>query len=85
LSLIHFIGDFYNSFIIALLPIFIGKFSLTLVAPAGLIAGLSRFLAFVVQPLVRWGFETTSKISDPIPLNFPCRCLHFTKIKSCLY
>jgi MFS transporter, FSR family, fosmidomycin resistance protein len=51
LSLIHFIGDFYNSFIIPLLPLFIGKFSLTL-AQAGLIAGLSRFLAFVVQPPV---------------------------------
>jgi FSR family fosmidomycin resistance protein-like MFS transporter len=51
LSLIHFIGDFYNSFIIPLLPIFIDKFSLTL-AQAGLIAGLSRFLAFVVQPPV---------------------------------
>ena len=51
LSLIHFIGDFYNSFIIPLLPLFIDKFSLTL-AQAGLIAGLSRFLAFVVQPPV---------------------------------
>jgi FSR family fosmidomycin resistance protein-like MFS transporter len=51
LSLIHFLGDFYNSFIIPLLPLFIEKFSLTL-AQAGLIAGLSRFLAFVVQPPV---------------------------------
>jgi len=51
LTLVHFIGDFYNSFIIPLLPLFIDKFSLTL-AQAGLIAGLSRFLAFVVQPPV---------------------------------
>ncbi|NOQ20945.1 MAG: MFS transporter [Desulfobacterales bacterium] len=51
LSLIHFVGDFYNSFIIPLLPLFIDKFSLTL-AQAGLIIGLSRFLAFVVQPPV---------------------------------
>lgn len=51
LTLIHFIGDFYNSFIIPLLPLFIDKFSLTL-AQAGLITGLSRFLAFVVQPPV---------------------------------
>ena len=51
LTLIHFIGDFYNSFIIPLLPLFIDKFALTL-AQAGLIAGLSRFLAFVVQPPV---------------------------------
>jgi FSR family fosmidomycin resistance protein-like MFS transporter len=51
LTLIHFIGDFYNSFIIPLLPLFIDKFALTL-AQAGLITGLSRFLAFVVQPPV---------------------------------
>jgi FSR family fosmidomycin resistance protein-like MFS transporter len=51
LTLIHFIGDFYNSFIIPLLPLFIDKFSLTL-AQAGLITGLSRFLSFVVQPPV---------------------------------
>ena len=49
LSLVHFIGDFYNAFVIPLLPIFITKYSLTL-AQAGLIAGFSRFLAFVVQP-----------------------------------
>lgn len=51
LTLIHFMGDFYNAFITPLLPIFIDKFSLTL-AQAGLVTGLSRFLAFVVQPPV---------------------------------
>ena len=51
LTLVHFIGDFYNSFITPLLPLFIAKYSLTL-AQAGLIAGLSRFLAFIVQPPV---------------------------------
>ncbi|MDH4011829.1 MAG: MFS transporter, partial [Desulfobacterales bacterium] len=51
LTLIHFIGDFYNAFIIPLLPLFIDKFSLTL-AQAGLVTGLSRFMAFVVQPPV---------------------------------
>ncbi len=51
LTLVHFIGDFYNSFIIPLLPVFIDTFSLTL-AQAGLIVGLSRFLAFIVQPPV---------------------------------
>ena len=51
MTLIHFIGDFYNAFIIPLLPLFIDKFSLTL-AQAGLITGLSRFLAFVIQPPV---------------------------------
>ena len=51
LTLVHFIGDFYNAFVIPLLPIFVTNYSLTL-AKAGLIAGLSRFLAFVVQPPV---------------------------------
>jgi FSR family fosmidomycin resistance protein-like MFS transporter len=51
LTLVHFIGDFYNSFITPLLPLFIAKYSLTL-AQAGMIAGLSRFLAFIVQPPV---------------------------------
>jgi len=51
LTLVHFIGDFYNSFIIPLLPLFIAKFSLNL-AQAGMIAGVSRFLAFIVQPPV---------------------------------
>ena len=51
LTLIHFIGDFYSSFVTPLLPLFIDKFSLTL-AQAGLITGLSRFLAFIVQPPV---------------------------------
>jgi FSR family fosmidomycin resistance protein-like MFS transporter len=36
LTLIHFVGDFYNAFIIPLLPLFIDKFSLTL-AQAGLL------------------------------------------------
>ena len=51
LTLIHFTGDFYNSFIVPLLPLFIDKFALTL-AQAGLITGLSRFMAFVIQPPV---------------------------------
>jgi len=51
LTLVHFIGDFYNSFINPLLPVFMGKFSLNL-TQVGLIAGISRFLAFLVQPSV---------------------------------
>lgn len=49
LTLVHFTGDFYHSFISPLLPVLIQKYSLTL-AQAGFIAGVSRFLAFVVQP-----------------------------------
>ena len=51
LTLIHFIGDFYSSFVTPLLPVFVEKFSLTL-AQVGLITGISRFLAFIVQPPV---------------------------------
>jgi len=51
LTLVHFIGDFYSSFINPLLPVFVERFSLTLVQ-VGLIVGISRFLAFIVQPSV---------------------------------
>ncbi|MBW1863501.1 MAG: MFS transporter [Deltaproteobacteria bacterium] len=51
MTLIHFIGDFYSSFITPLLPVFIEKFSLTL-TQVGLITGISRLLAFIVQPPV---------------------------------
>jgi FSR family fosmidomycin resistance protein-like MFS transporter len=49
LTLVHFIGDFYISFISPLLPVFVDKFSLTL-AQAGLITGINRLLANLVQP-----------------------------------
>jgi FSR family fosmidomycin resistance protein-like MFS transporter len=49
LCLVHFTGDFYNSFINPLIPLFVEKYSLSLVQ-VGLLAGLSRFLAFIVQP-----------------------------------
>ena len=49
--LIHFIGDFYISFVSPLLPVFVERFSLTL-AQVGLMVGISRLLAFIVQPSV---------------------------------
>ncbi len=49
LTLVHFTGDFYHSFISPLLPVLIQKYCLTL-TQAGFVAGISRFLAFVVQP-----------------------------------
>lgn len=49
LTLVHFIGDFYSSFINPLLPVFVEKFSLTL-AQVGILVGLSRLMAFIVQP-----------------------------------
>lgn len=51
LTLIHFTGDFFNSFVTPLLPVFADRFALTL-TEIGLIGGLSRFLSFVVQPNV---------------------------------
>lgn len=51
LFLVHFIGDFYISFISPLLPVFVERFSLTL-TQVGLMVGVSRFLAFIVQPPV---------------------------------
>ena len=49
LTLIHFTGDLYVSFVNPLLPVFVEKFSLSL-AQVGWIAGMMRMLAFVVQP-----------------------------------
>jgi MFS transporter, FSR family, fosmidomycin resistance protein len=51
LTLIHFIGDFYSSFINPLLPVFVEQFSLTL-AQVGVLVGISRLMAFIVQPAV---------------------------------
>lgn len=49
LALIHFTGDFYASFVNPLIPVFVKKLSLTM-TQVGLIAGIGRFFAFVVQP-----------------------------------
>ena len=49
--LVHFTGDFYHSFIIPLLPVLKSKLALSL-AEVGLITGLMRVLAFIVQPSV---------------------------------
>ena len=50
LSLVHFSGDFYSSFISPLFPVFMDKMGLSL-AQVGLLAGISRFLMFIVQPM----------------------------------
>ena len=44
-------GDFYSSFTIPLLPEFVEKFSLSMVQ-VGIITGIIRLLAFIVQPSV---------------------------------
>jgi MFS transporter, FSR family, fosmidomycin resistance protein len=51
ITLVHFSGDFYSSFFAPLLPAFVDKLGLTL-AQVGLITGLVRLLAFMIQPVV---------------------------------
>jgi FSR family fosmidomycin resistance protein-like MFS transporter len=51
LALVHFTGDFYSSFTTPLFPLFVQKMGLSL-TQVGVIAGMSRFLAFIVQPSV---------------------------------
>jgi FSR family fosmidomycin resistance protein-like MFS transporter len=50
LSLVHFSGDFYSSFINPLFPVFMDKMALSL-TQVGILAGISRFLMFIVQPM----------------------------------
>ncbi len=51
LTLVHFTGDFYSSFTNPLFPLFVKKLGLSL-TQVGMIAGINRFLAFIVQPTV---------------------------------
>jgi len=50
LFLIHFTGDFFQSFIRPLLPAMAAKFDLSL-AQVGLITGITTFSAFLIQPV----------------------------------
>ena len=49
LTLVHFTGDFYSSFTNPLFPLFVEKLGLSL-TQIGIIAGVNRLLAFIVQP-----------------------------------
>ncbi len=51
LTLVHFTGDFYSSFTSPLFPLFVEKMGLSL-TQIGIIAGINRLLAFIVQPSV---------------------------------
>ena len=51
LTLVHFTGDFYSSFVSPLFPLFVQKMGLSL-AQVGIISGVIRILAFIVQPSV---------------------------------
>jgi FSR family fosmidomycin resistance protein-like MFS transporter len=50
LFLIHFMGDFFQSFIRPLLPVLANKFDLTL-TKVGVITGTATFMAFLIQPV----------------------------------
>lgn len=51
LTLVHFTGDFYTSFISPLFPVFVANLGLSL-TQVGIIAGTMRLLAFIIQPTV---------------------------------
>ena len=51
LTLVHFTGDFYSAFTTPLYPLFIQKMGLSL-AQIGIVSGVIRLLAFIVQPSV---------------------------------
>ncbi|MCK7469411.1 MAG: hypothetical protein MZU95_00375 [Desulfomicrobium escambiense] len=46
----HFTGDLYASFVSPLLPVFADVFALSM-TQVGLLAGINRFLMFIVQPI----------------------------------
>jgi FSR family fosmidomycin resistance protein-like MFS transporter len=50
LTLVHFTGDFYSAFTTPLFPAFMDKLNLSL-TQVGMIAGINRFLSFIVQPV----------------------------------
>jgi FSR family fosmidomycin resistance protein-like MFS transporter len=51
LVMVHFTGDFFFSFVNPLLPVLADNLALTM-TQVGVLAGLTRFLAFIVQPTV---------------------------------
>jgi MFS transporter, FSR family, fosmidomycin resistance protein len=51
LTLVHFTGDFYSSFVSPLYPLFIQKLGISL-TEIGIISGINLLLAFIVQPSV---------------------------------
>jgi len=51
LTLVHFTGDLFSSFISPLIPVFVEKLSLSM-AQVGILTGVMRLLAFIVQPTV---------------------------------
>jgi FSR family fosmidomycin resistance protein-like MFS transporter len=85
LSLVHFSGDFYSSFMSPLFPVFVDKMGLSL-AQVGLLAGISRFLMFIVQPLSGyWADRHPSRSFILIGLLMPVIFIPLTGIASGFY
>lgn len=85
LSLVHFSGDFYSSFINPLFPVFMGKMGLSL-AQVGFIAGISRFLMFIVQPMSGyWADRHPSRIFILTGLLMPILFIPLTGITTGFY
>ncbi|MFO7751728.1 MAG: MFS transporter [Desulfobacteraceae bacterium] len=62
LTLVHFTGDFYSSFVTPLIPVFVDKLSLSM-AQVGLMTGIVRLLSFIVQPVVGyWADRYQSRV-----------------------
>lgn len=74
LTTLHFLGDFYISFVNPLLPALADKFSLSL-TQVGLIVGMMRMLAFIVQPPV--GYFADRYRSRLFVLGGPLLCIVF--------
>jgi FSR family fosmidomycin resistance protein-like MFS transporter len=85
LSLVHFSGDFYSSFINPLYPVFMDNMGLTL-AQVGFLSGVSRFLMFIVQPLSGyWADRHPSRSFILIGLLMPVLFIPLTGITSGFY
>jgi FSR family fosmidomycin resistance protein-like MFS transporter len=85
LSLVHFSGDFYSSFISPLFPVFMEKMGLSL-AQVGLLAGISRFLMFIVQPMSGyWADRHPSRSFILIGLLMPILFIPLTGLSTGFY
>ena len=85
LSLVHFSGDFYSSFISPLFPVFMDKMGLSL-AQVGFLAGISRFLMFIVQPMSGyWADRRPSRSFILIGLLMPIVFIPLTGITTGFY
>ena len=74
LTLVHFTGDFYSSFTSPLLPVYVDKLALSM-TQVGLLTGMIRLLAFVVQPCVGYladRYQTRSFILWGVFLSVVC-------------